>query len=369
MVDTTDIKEVVVTPETPLDPSPKRVEGHEIGETVSADLGSVAGTLHKPPLKIETEDKGQETVEDVTKSPEERPQKFGNVLLDNLKVRGLVKIKDKNALVDRFGNPVIPQSGGEDGAEVNIIAYNVTMADDEASLTVTAEQWAKMQDTSEECIVVIQYGSGAKVELARTKVNSSEVVFTGIHRYQDGFEIGTARITKVNSTISGSYTYEYKEYANISGQAFTGAITSPSIIEDMGSDYGIELLAESVYFQTNYAGAVKNGNKLTLVLAGTFTRTAETPANIAPCYFLIPKNVADKLFSNSLGALDNKQVLFMDSTTSGVSKFARIIKASSVTPDIARLLVTFYGVNSLTIGTPYEFRYEVTFLLSDNLAS
>lgn len=147
-----------------------------------------------------------------------------------------------------------------------------------------------------------------------------------------------------------------------------GNFTANSIIENMGSDYGIELIAENKYFQTNYAGAVKNGNKLTLVLAGTFTRTTETPANIAPCYFLIPKNVGDKLFSNSLGALDNKQVLFMDSTTSGVSKFSRITKASSATPDIARLLVTFYGVNSLTIGTPYEFRYEVTFLLSDNLA-
>lgn len=113
MVDTTDIKEIVVTPETPLDPSPKRVEGHEIGETVSADLGSVAGTLHKPPLKIETEDKGQSTAEELVKSAEERPQLFKNVVLDNLKAKGLIQIKDKNALVDRFGNPVIKSNVGE----------------------------------------------------------------------------------------------------------------------------------------------------------------------------------------------------------------------------------------------------------------
>lgn len=113
MVDTTDIKEVVVTPETPLNPSPKRVEGHEIGETVSADLGSVAGTLHKPPLKIETEDKGQSTAEELVKSAEERPQVFKNVVLDTLKAKGLIQIKDKNALVDRFGNPVIKSNVGE----------------------------------------------------------------------------------------------------------------------------------------------------------------------------------------------------------------------------------------------------------------
>lgn len=113
MVDTTDIKEVVVTPETPLNPSPKRVEGHEIGETVSADLGSVAGTLHKPPLKIETEDKGQSTAEELVKSAEERPQVFKKVVLDTLKAKGLIQIKDKNALVDRFGNPVIKSNVGE----------------------------------------------------------------------------------------------------------------------------------------------------------------------------------------------------------------------------------------------------------------
>ena len=200
MVDTTDIKEVVVTPETPLDPSPKRVEGHEIGETVSADLGSVAGTLHKPPLKIETEDKGQSTAEELVKSAEERPQVFKNVVLDTLKAKGFIQIKDKNALVDRFGNPVIPQSGGEDGAEVNIIKFSNVLLDSDgkATLTPTAEQWNIMANDAEECIVVIQLQNGVKFVLSRVHIDTSRIIFASQHSTTETLEDATATFIHVD---------------------------------------------------------------------------------------------------------------------------------------------------------------------------
>lgn len=155
MVDTTDIKEVVVTPETPLDPSPKRVEGHEIGETVSADLGSVAGTLHKPPLKIETEDKGQSTAEELVKSAEERPQVFKNVVLDNLKAKGLIQIKDKNALVDRFGNPVIKNTV----ESYPVCPLDVSGGDTQREFDMTPELEQFFQECFEKSKIAIKEGS------------------------------------------------------------------------------------------------------------------------------------------------------------------------------------------------------------------
>lgn len=144
-----------------------------------------------------------------------------------------------------------------------------------------------------------------------------------------------------------------------------GNFTADSIIENM-SGYSYE--AVDNFFNISYAGAVKNGNKLTLALAGTFTRTEDSGVNLTPCYFLIPKTISNKLYNNSLGALDNKQILFMNNTTSGISKFARLTKASYVGQAV-KLLLTIYNMKtSLEIGTSYEFRYEVTFLLSDNLA-
>ena len=117
----------------------------------------------------------------------------------------------------------------------------------------------------------------------------------------------------------------------------------------------------------NYAGVVKNGNKLTMAIAGVFTCTTGVPttSNFDIGSFTIPQSVADKLVLNSLSALDNRSIAFFDGTTSSVSKYGRVSK--NVGQNVIRFSLYSMG-STFALDTPYEFRYEVTFLLSDSLA-
>lgn len=119
-----------------------------------------------------------------------------------------------------------------------------------------------------------------------------------------------------------------------------------------------------------YAGAVKNGNKLTLVFACTLTRTGDVPlSNIYLGRFNVPSDVYAKLYPARVGSydyLDNKVINSWDSdiTFKPVSSFClkggdnRVILVANPQP-----------VNELTLNVAYYYRYEVTFLLSDNLVS
>ena len=128
----------------------------------------------------------------------------------------------------------------------------------------------------------------------------------------------------------------------------------------------VDLAANGVVL--NYAGVVKNGNKLTMAIAGVFTPTTGVPStsNFILGVFTIPQDVADKLVLNSLLALDNRSIAFFDGTTSSVSKYGRVSKNAG--DNVIRF--SLYGMGStFALDTPYEFRYEVTFLLSPNLAA
>ena len=154
--------------------------------------------------------------------------------------------------------------------------------------------------------------------------------------------------------------------ANLAGANFTGAITAPSIIENM-SGYSIERYGSALTNWTPiYVGAVKNGNKLTCVIFGTYN-SSSTPANQALLNINIPDSVGSNLYPYTLGVdddvLDTKIINFFDGLNSYKSAIIEIEKNSN-----SKLSVVLRPID-LVANTTYYFRAEVTFLLSDNLAS
>lgn len=148
-------------------------------------------------------------------------------------------------------------------------------------------------------------------------------------------------------------------------------VTGDEIVEKMGSGYSIyKAEKENVTHDIVYAGAVKNGNKLTLVLFSKITRTGDVANDFfAPCYFYIPKAIADKIYPTTLGSLQNavasKQVTLYSAPNVSVTTNGVILKVQQ--GNLYALQTYIYNLHNLVINTEYQYRIELTFLLSDNL--
>lgn len=154
--------------------------------------------------------------------------------------------------------------------------------------------------------------------------------------------------------------------ASLGGANFTGAITAPSIIENM-SGYSFTKVADDQYNTTVplFAGACKNGNKLTLVYFFILNViTARRTFSVGNFY--IPTEVGTKLVPVSIGGDTNKlyfnQLWCATSYNAGVATNCWIDKVSN-----GRIVFSMNS-NSLADNTTYVCRFEATFLLSENLA-
>lgn len=152
--------------------------------------------------------------------------------------------------------------------------------------------------------------------------------------------------------------------ANVAGQVFTGEISGPSILELM-SGYSFTKVSGKVTL--NYAGVTKTGNKITFVVSGKYESDTATSTytTIQVGRFDIPASIGAKLYNNSLSYLDNRMALVFTSLYSTKNLIFLVQKNNNA--QIEFQITT--GEVSLDANTPYYFRNEVTFLLSDNLAS
>lgn len=158
----------------------------------------------------------------------------------------------------------------------------------------------------------------------------------------------------------------------INGTLDATKVTGDEIVEKMGSGYSIYKAEKTnINHEIVYAGAVKNGNKLTLVLFSKITRTGDVANDFfAPCYFYIPKAIADKIYPTTLGSLQNavasKQVTLYSAPNVSVTTNGVILKVQQ--GNLYALQTYIYNLHNLVIDTEYQYRIELTFLLSDNLA-
>ena len=145
-----------------------------------------------------------------------------------------------------------------------------------------------------------------------------------------------------------------------------GKLTANSIIENMeGYSANVDTsMTENVTLTPIYSGIVKNGNKITFTLFSKI-ETSEAVAATTIWDFIIPSVVGTKLFPivfAGSGRLDLKTCYFASDLTNGVTCPVWLNK------DANTKLILVMNLSNLTPNTEYLFRYEITFLLSDNLA-
>ena len=143
------------------------------------------------------------------------------------------------------------------------------------------------------------------------------------------------------------------------------AITGDSIIETM-TGYDFTPVNENLQ-EIAYAGVCKNGNKITFVMASKITPDAtfisNGGGNIAG--FGVPHAIFEKLypFYGSGITISYKSLLMVVSQSETVTAMTRTQKSTYT--DTVQVVLLSAG---LTAGKEYYFRYEETFLLSENLA-
>lgn len=205
-----------------------------------------------------------------------------------------------------------------------------------------------------------------------------------IVNYQDGTSQDLGAIFNGNISISGNLIVTGT--TGINGQtiidddfAVTGnaqvngnllvqnGISASSIIEIMnGYAYSQGATTTGSTKQIDYASVVKNGNKVTFVIAGFITRTSDTfTADAKIGNFYMPNEIMTKLVPTTISGVPMLDVRTMDiykTYTAHVNVDTFIEKGST------GIYFTLVVNANMELNTPYYFRKEVTFLLSDNMA-
>lgn len=161
-----------------------------------------------------------------------------------------------------------------------------------------------------------------------------------------------------DSTISGGLTVG-------SDLSVSGKISGGEIVE---TSTGFSYEAGDIDWTPEYVGAVKNGNKVTFVLFGRFTKTTSGSVDNRIAILGIPSSVGSKLYPYTIGTsvnnLDNKVVNMFSGRTTYVDCVFETAKQSN-----GQLFVYIRNTTNLDVDVEYVFRYEVTFLLSDSLVT
>lgn len=198
--------------------------------------------------------------------------------------------------------------------------------------------------------------AGLIKQVSNFSINASQHL---IASFNDGTTTDLGAIFSGNITVSGNLTVT----GGISGNAITG----DSIIENM-SGYSWTKYTNPNITQTDiYVSVVKNGNKLTIVYFGKVNLSVAEGGSIKLGSVTIPNSVGTKLYPFTIGTqtnvLDQRSIALLTSLSSTDEVIARTYKESNTQ------VALFIRTQDLVVNTDYLFRYEVTFLLSENLAS
>ena len=154
---------------------------------------------------------------------------------------------------------------------------------------------------------------------------------------------------------------------NISGDlSVSGDFTASSIVETMnGYSWAAEPSLASRGVTLNYVGVVKTGNKITFAVAGEYAVDDDTSPswNLFIGRFTVPADILNKLEIMVGTAVDGRECLMFSAEDQFVAKPINLDKLSPTLQLVLRNMSSGF-----TAGETYAFRYEATFLLSENLA-
>lgn len=123
----------------------------------------------------------------------------------------------------------------------------------------------------------------------------------------------------------------------------------------------------SVSVEIIYAGVCKNGNKLTLTIFGKLTNTSANDIYLAS--FPAPSSILSKLYPyivQGVNVLAQKEVEFYPSINLSALPLKAVFET---TKSNTAIIINARKLSELTAGVEYFFRFEQTFLLSDNLVA
>ena len=151
---------------------------------------------------------------------------------------------------------------------------------------------------------------------------------------------------------------------NIDGTLNATKVTGNEIVENM-SGYSYMPKTGNFSFSNQYVSVVKNGNKITFVVACVFTPTNSFSGYISIGDFTIPASIGNKLYNTPIDGLnyvlDIRHAKMYSGISSSIDVSYRMDKISNTN---IRVLL---DAQNVVANTDYTFRYELTFLLSDNL--
>ena len=177
--------------------------------------------------------------------------------------------------------------------------------------------------------------------------------------------------TRTNQPVEAVEGFEDEVLLSIEGNDIepkdvnaTGKITGDEIIENMSGYSYVEGTTAGYTTSPVYVGAVKTGNKLTLVVALTFTRNADAVDDeFSMGRITIPEDILAKILPFLSNVVDARDIIAFASDESKEIR-CYITKPSTY----LQFNADVYNRN-ITANKEYYIRYEATFLLSDSLVS
>lgn len=205
--------------------------------------------------------------------------------------------------------------------------------------------------------------AGLVKQVTSFSINGSQHL---IATYNDGSTTDLGAIFSGNITISGNLTVT----GDISGDDISGnsiiEYMDPTVYRFLPSSTPVANLTREYV----YVGMVKNGNKFTYVYAMNLTRTGTIGADYIDLGTIyLPQAVADKIYPTNIGGadfVDLKNILL--NAGFGSTNICECYTQKGIATLSSACHVTDIN-NTMTLNQKYYVRYEVTILLSDNLAS
>ena len=146
------------------------------------------------------------------------------------------------------------------------------------------------------------------------------------------------------------------------------SVKANEIIENM-SGYSFEEGAVNAGLTKEfvYAGVVKNGNKITFVVALNLTRT-DTVLAVDIGNFILPHSIMEKIYPSRIGGYDYVSVgEYSVWSSDATSKNIQLYSLKDVANDKITIQGNVTPIGDLTANTKYYCRWELTLLLSENL--
>lgn len=238
------------------------------------------------------------------------------------------------------------------------LSFSITFADGETleSGDIVLQQGESVdQARIASGVLQLHLTNGTWLTAGNVKPVSNFVIDANQHlivNYQDGTSQDLGAIFNGNVNVSGTFN--------------ATKVTGNEIVESM-TGYSFEMPSTTnAQVDIIYAGAVKNGNKLTFTIFSKIKRTGDITGWLKLGNFFIPSEVANKIYPYTLATIsntcDSKVINAFSSLNNSIPVAIELFKFT------AKFEANIVNPTQLALDTDYLLRYEVTFLLSDNLA-